>query len=135
MTITTLIIRAFLVFLLIAAAEVFQGILRVRYLNRRVGDHRARQIGVGSGCCLIFAITWFTLPWVGAISWGELIGVGFLWFCLMLAFDLGFGRLVFRFPWRRIWADFDPRRGNLLGLGMLFVFASPLLVGWLRGMI
>jgi len=130
---TTLLLRAFLAWVLIAAAEVIQGILRLRLLNRRVGDHRARQIGVVTGCVLILAIAWSTLPWIGARSWPELIGVGFLWFFLMLTFDLVFGRLVFRAPWTRIAADFDPRRGNLLGFGMLFVFAAPLLAARFRG--
>ena len=39
-----MILRAFLVWLVIAAAEVLQSILRVRFPNRRVGDRRARQI-------------------------------------------------------------------------------------------
>jgi hypothetical protein len=128
-------LRACLVWLVIAVAEVLQGILRVRFLNRRVGDHRARQIGVFTGCCLVFGIAWLTLPWIGAVTWPNLVVVGLLWFALMLTFDLGFGRLVFRFPWSRIAADFDPRRGNLLGFGMLFVFAAPLLVAKLRGYI
>jgi hypothetical protein len=135
MTDPGLLFRAFLVWLVIAAAEVGQGILRMRFLNRRVGDHRARQVGVATGCGLIFGIAWVSLPWIGAGTWVELAGVGLLWLLLMLAFDIGFGRLVFRFPWRRIAADFDLRRGNLLAIGMLFLFAAPLLVARLRGMI
>lgn len=130
-----LILRAFLVWLVIAAAEVLQGILRVRLLNRRVGDHRARQIGVVTGCGLIFGIAWFALPWIGARTWPDVLAVGLLWFSLMLTFDLSFGRLVFRAPWPRIAADFDLRRGNLLALGMLFIFAAPFLVAKLRGCI
>ncbi len=127
--------RAFLVWLLIAAAEVIQGILRVRFLNRRVGDHRARQVAVGTGCALIFGITWATLPWVAASTLGELLVVGLLWFCLMLAFDLFFGRIVFHAPWARIAADFDPRRGGLLAFGMLFILAAPLLAARIRHLI
>jgi hypothetical protein len=134
MSASTMLIRAFWVFLLIAAAEVFQGILRVRFLSRRVGDHRARQIGVVTGCCLIFGVTWVALPWVGATHPWEFMGISYLWLCLMLVFDLAFGRLVFHFPWKRIRADFDPRRGNLLGLGMVFVLVAPLLVAFLRGL-
>lgn len=131
----TLILRASLVWLVIAVAEVLQGILRVRLLNRHVGDHRARQIGVFTGCCLVFGIGWLTLPWIAAVTWPEFVVVGILWFALMLTFDLVFGRLVFHAPWSRIAADFDPRKGNLLGFGMLFVFAAPLLVAELRGYI
>ncbi len=57
--------RALVIWLLIAAAEVLHGILRVRLLNRRVGDHRARQIGVFSGSAIILLIAWFTVPGAG----------------------------------------------------------------------
>jgi len=130
-----MILRAFVVWLVIAAAEVFQGALRVRFLNRRVGDRRARQIGVFTGSGLILAIAWLALPWIGADTELRLLGVGCLWLALMLAFDLAFGRLVFRAPWSRILSDFDLRRGGLLGLGMLILLAAPLLVAKLRGLI
>ncbi len=48
--------KAVIVWVAIAFAEMVQGILRVRLLNRRVGDHRARQIGVATGSLLILAI-------------------------------------------------------------------------------
>ena len=51
-----------MVWLLLAAAEVLQGIVRVRLLNRRVGDHRARQIAVFTGSEIILAIAWFSAP-------------------------------------------------------------------------
>lgn len=123
-----MLVRAFLVWLLIAAAEVAQGILRVRFLNRRLGDHRARQVGVLTGSALILAIAWSTRDWVGAHAPGEQWAVGGLWLALMLAFDLTFGRLVFHFPWTRIAADFDLRKGNLLAVGMLLVLLAPWLV-------
>lgn len=41
--------RALLIWLLITGLEIIQGILRVRYLNRPLGDHRARQVGVDAG--------------------------------------------------------------------------------------
>ena len=47
--------------MLIAAAEVLHGVLRVSLLNRRVGDHRARQIGVFTGSAIILIISWLTV--------------------------------------------------------------------------
>jgi hypothetical protein len=43
---TGMLLKAILVWMLIAAAEVLQGIVRIRFLNPRVGDLRARQIGM-----------------------------------------------------------------------------------------
>lgn len=123
-----MVFRAVLIWLVIALAEMVQGILRVRYLNRRVGDHRARQIGVASGSAVILVIAWWTVPWIGASTTAELFGVGGLWLGLMLAFDLAVGRWLMRFTWSRIAADFNPRRGGWLGAGMLMLFAAPWLV-------
>jgi hypothetical protein len=130
-----IVFRAFLIWLLIAAAEVLHGILRVRLLNRRVGDHRARQIGVFTGSGILFAIAWFAVPWLGASTTGQLIFVGFLWLALMLTFEIAFGRLVFRASWQRIASDFDFRKGGLLSIGMLVLLIAPVLVAKLRGLV
>jgi hypothetical protein len=133
--VTSIFLRAFVIWLLIAAAEVLHGILRVRFLNRRVGDHRARQIAVFTGSGIILAIAWFFVPWLGASSSGQMLGVGFLWLALMLAFEIAFGRLVFRASWQRIAADFDFRKGGLLSIGMAVLLFAPLLVAKLRGLV
>ena len=129
------IFKAFLVWMLIAGAEVLHGILRVRLLNRRVGDHRARQIAVFTGSGIILVIAWFTVPWLGASSGGQLFGVGLLWLVLMLAFEIAFGRWVFRVSWQRIAAEFDFRKGGLLCIGMAVLLFAPLLVAWMKGLI
>lgn len=113
---------------LIAGVEVIHGILRVRFLNPRVGDHRARQIAVFSGSALIFLLAWFLVPPMGISSRVGLLGVGLLWLLLMLAFEIVLGRWVFHLSWKRIGADFDLRRGGLLAFGMLVLFLAPLLV-------
>ena len=130
-----MILRAAIIWFLIALAEVLNGITRVRLLNRRVGDQRARQIGVFSGSAVILLIAWFAVPWIGAHGTPELLEVGSLWLVLMLAFDIAFGRWVFRASWRRIAADFDLCNGGLLGAGMLILFAAPLIVAKLRSVL
>jgi hypothetical protein len=127
--------RALLIWLLIAVAEVLHGILRVRFLNPRVGDRRARQMAVFTGSGIILVIAWFSVPWIGPATSGHCIAVGLLWLVLMLAFEIAFGRLVFRASWERIASDFDFRKGGLLSLGMLALLAAPLLVVKLRGLI
>ena len=132
---TIILLKAFAVWLLIAAAEVVHGILRVQFLNRRVGDHRARQIAVFSGSGIILAIAWLTVPWLGASTTGQLLGAGFLWVALMLAFEVAFGRFVLRASWQRVAADFDFRKGGLLSIGMTVLLFAPLLAAKLRGLV
>jgi hypothetical protein len=130
-----MILRAILIWLVIGGGEVLLGALRVKFLNRHTGDHRARQIGVATGSLYILLVAWAAIPWIGVRSIADGLVVGFVWVCLMLALDLGFGRWVFRLPWQRIVADFDLRQGRLLGLGMLVLTAAPLLVARWRGLI
>lgn len=120
---------------LIAIAETLHGVARVRFLNRRVGDLRARQIGVFTGSAIILAIAWLSVPWIGARSTYQLVGIGLLWLALMLGFELALGRLVFRLSWQRLAADFDFRKGGLLSIGMLVLFLAPLLAAKARGLI
>lgn len=125
--------RALAIGLLIAAIEVLQGILRVRLLNRPLGDRRARQVGVIVGSGVILCVAWLTGPWIGAGTGVELLAVGAIWLAIMLALDLAFGRWVFKFSWSRIARDFDVRRGGLLGIGMLVVLFAPLITAELLG--
>ena len=128
-----MIIKALLIWMLIAVAEVLHGVLRVYLLNRRVGDRRARQIGVFTGSAIILIISWLAVPWLGASTNGQLFGIGFLWLALMLAFEIAFGRLVFSASWQRLASDFDFRKGGLLSIGMLILFAAPFLTAKLHG--
>jgi hypothetical protein len=129
-----MIFRAILIWLCIAAAETLHGVLRVRFANRRLGDRRARQLGIISGSAIILVITWLALPWIGIHTPRQAVATGALWTLLMLAFDVAFGRFVFRASWQRILADFDLRKGGFLGLGMAVLLLAPLAVGHLRGL-
>lgn len=54
-------LKAFLVWLVIAVAEVLHGMLCVRLLNRRVGDRAARQIALFTGSGIMLIIAWLTI--------------------------------------------------------------------------
>lgn len=128
----SLLCRASVIWVILIVTEIFQGIARLRYLARRLGDLRSRQLGVCTGSIANFAIIAASLPWIGASTTTELLAVG-LWFCaLTLAFETLFGRYVAGYPWSRILADFDPRRGGWLGVGFIAMAVSPLLVARLR---
>lgn len=127
-----MLLKALHIWTMIALAEVGSGYLRVRLVNRRLGDQRARQIGVITGSVLNFLLAWLMFPWLGATTVAELLSVGAFWLLLMLGFDFAFGRLVFRMSWERILSEFDFRHGGLLGFGMLLLFLTPLLVSLAR---
>jgi hypothetical protein len=120
-----MLIRALVVWLLIVAAEVVHGIARARWLEPRVGDLRARQIGVFTGSAMILAIALVFSRWIGARGSRQLLAVGLLWLSLMLGFEILVGHFAFGVSWERIASDYDPRRGGLLPIGMAILTLAP----------
>jgi hypothetical protein len=123
-----MIIKAIIVWGLIAIGEIINGTFRVKYLQRKHGLHRAKQISCLSGIIIFTAITWFFLPWVGPNNLFHCFLIGSIWATLMLLVDIYFGRLVFKYSWSKIIEDFDLRKGNLLSVGMLILFFCPAIV-------
>jgi hypothetical protein len=83
-------VRAFLVWLVIIAAETVHGILLVPI----VGDLPARQIDILIGSLMIFAVAYLFIRWIAARTTLQLLGVGLLWVVLTVLFELGLGRLT-----------------------------------------
>jgi hypothetical protein len=118
-------IRAFAVWLLIAAAEVVHGILRMQFLRPLLGDLRARQLAIISGSLLILAIAFLTRGLLRATTTGRQIAVGVFWAVLMASFDILFGRYYIGYSWSRVLQDFDPSRGGYLVLGLAVMVLAP----------
>jgi hypothetical protein len=109
-------------------AESLHGAFRNLVLVPRLGDLRARQIGVLSGSVLIFLICLLTFRWLRARSTRALFSVGALWVLLTVCFEIALGRWVFHFDWDRILADYDLARGGLMGFGLVALLVIPTLV-------
>lgn len=125
-------IRAFLVWLVIIAAETVHGILRGVLLVPIVGDLPARQIGVLIGSLLIFAVAYLFIRWMAVRTRLQFLAVGLLWVVLTVLFEFGLGRLVMGLPWERLTEDYHVTRGGFMGVGLLFMASAPRLAAWLR---
>jgi hypothetical protein len=125
--------RALAVWLVIIAAETVHGVVRTLLLAPAVGDFRARQLAVVSGCAIIFGVTWLFVRWLRATTARELFAVGLAWVILTVGFEIGLGRLT-GLTWERIFEDYDLPNGGFLGLGLLFLALAPLLAARYRGM-
>jgi hypothetical protein len=126
--------RALLAWCGLFTLEALHGVARTLWLVPRVGDLASRQIGVATGSALIFLVAWLTARWIAAPSRGAALFVGVLWVALTLAGEVALGRAAFGYPWSRIVEDFNPARGGLLGVGLLFMLAAPWLAARLRGL-
>lgn len=130
-----IILKCLVIWLVIALAETLHGIARVKFLNRRLGNKRARQITVVTGSAIIIGIAWVLVPWIGITTVAESLAIGGFWVVLMIAFDFGIGRFVFRMKWKRIAADFNPSRGGYLAFGMLALLLAPLIAAKWHGIL
>ena len=81
-------LRSVLVWLLIAVAESVHGILRIVYLQPRLGDLPARQMSLVSGALIIVVIATLTIRWIGATSVRQQMASGVLWLGLAIAFGI-----------------------------------------------
>lgn len=127
-------LRALTVWLVIIAVESVHGTLRQLLLAPVLGDFRARQVSVLTGSLLIFLVAWLFVRWLGATSRRMLLGIGFFWVVLTVAFELALGRLL-GFEWSRLLEDYDLPNGGLMGLGLVAMFLTPLLAARLRKVI
>jgi len=101
-------------------------------VSRKIGEPLAKKLGIISGCCLIFLISWFAIPWIKPATIIDSLLIGLLWLFLMLSFDILLGRYVFHYSWKRIGYDFNIYRGGFLAIGMGFLFLAPTLVFVMR---
>ena len=126
--------RAIAVWLVLIGAEMIHGIVRSIVLMPRVGDKRARQIGVFTGSLVNLGIAHVFIRWIGARTTRALGGIGVVWVVLTVVFEVTFGRLVMRSSWERIRSDYDLAHGGLLPIGLVALAGSPLVASRLRGM-
>ena len=125
--------RAIAVWLLLIGAEIIHGIVRSIVLTPRIGDKRARQIGVFTGSLVNLGIAQLFIPWIGAKSARALVKIGVVWVVLTVVFEVTFGRLVMRSSWERLRSDYDLAHGGLLPIGLVALAGSPLVASRLRG--
>lgn len=119
-----------MLWLVFIVAESAQGALRRILVSPRV-ELAAHQLSVLLGVAVIFAITWLGWRWMRLRSARGALATGVLWVILTLAFEIGLGRALGA-SWEALAADYDPRRGGLMIVGLLAMALTPWVVGRLR---
>ncbi len=123
-------LRALFLWLLFILVESLQGALRHWLLGPEM-EIAMRLASVTAGVAVIFAVTWFGWSWLRPRSYGAALATGALWAVLTLAFETGLGRLQ-GVSWDRLAADYDPRRGGFMAIGLLAMALTPWAVGRLK---
>jgi hypothetical protein len=120
-----MLLRALAVWALFILAESVQGSLRRAYFGADI-PMVVRQVSVGLGVVLIFALAWVSGRWMRLRSQAGALAVGVIWVALTLVFEAAVASLAGERL--AIGADYDPRRGGLMGFGLLAIAIAPWLV-------
>lgn len=124
--------RSLAVWFIIMACETVHGIIRIQWLQPRLGDLRARQVCLFTGAAIILAVTVVFIRWMRVETVRQKLAVGLFWVVLTFGFEIGMGVLQ-GFSAERIFSDYDLARGGLMGFGLLFMAFVPWLAARLRG--
>ena len=116
--------RAALVWLLIVALAIANGIFREMVLVPQFGHGQALSLSGILLALLILGLTWLLLPWIGQLQARHyrLIGAG--WLALTIAFEFGFGLAAGK-TLSELFVAYDFRGGNLWLLVLAMTAAAP----------
>jgi hypothetical protein len=114
-------------FALVASSEMLNGIARTVLLNRRVGVANAKRLSLLPALALCLLICFFYVPLLRIRTDGGLLLLGVALALFMGSFDVAVGRFLVKARWETILGDFDIRKGNLLGVGLVVMALCPLL--------
>ena len=130
---TDTLIRVLSLCVVLAGTETLHGIARTVLLVPRIGKERALKLSIVSGSLLAFGVCFALVPGVGLQGVREHIYLGAVLALFMAGFDIAMGLLLLRRSWKKALADFDPRTGNLLIVGLMLLVTFPAAVWLLRG--
>jgi hypothetical protein len=123
----TFILHIIGLFVLVAASEMLNGIARTIFLNKRIGVVNAKRISLLPALVLCLLICWYYVPFLHIRTDRGLLLLGAALSLFMGLFDIAVGRFIVKARWEAILDEFDIRKGNLLGLGMVAMAFCPLL--------
>lgn len=125
--------KAVLVWLVILALAVLNGLLREALLIPNLGAVPGTVTAGVLLCGIVFAATYLLLPRVGARGVGQFLAIGAAWLVLTLVFEVSFG-LSQGVTLATMLTAYTFTGGNLWPIVLLVTAVSPWLVARLRGL-
>ncbi len=127
-----LILRAFLVWMLLAVCGVLNGVVREYAIRPLVGPDAGHVISTAILCLVILVVSWLFVRRLDLTARHELLMVGAIWMGLTVLFEFGFGHYVMGNPWERLLADYNIFRGRIWSLVLLTELVGPLMMARFR---
>ena len=120
-----MVLRAIIVWVLLAVVGVANGVFRGAFLAKRIGDHPAHLLATLILCVLMFLLALVTIRWIGPHTMLQATLVGLLWALLTVSFEFLAGHYLFGNSWSRLLADYNVLRGRIWVLVPIVLFLAP----------
>ena len=127
-------LRAVIIWILLAAVAVGNGIFRNVLITPRLGEQRAHVVSTIILCALIFVLTVAFIKWIAPRNPLEASLLGLFWVVLTLSFEFLAGHYAFGHPWQKLLADYNILHGRLWVLVPIVTYLAPRWALRLRGM-
>jgi hypothetical protein len=124
--------RALLAWLVLLAAMLANGFVRVLVMEPRLGEVLGRQVSTALAVSIVIVVAGTFVRGRPAASRPELLQVGAVWLLLTVAFEFLFGHYVVGATWQEQLADYDVRQGRFWPLVLVAVLVSPWVWGLAR---
>ena len=130
---TSILLKATGIWLLIVVAAIINGMLRERLIAPIAGMETALPISAITLSAVIIIFSLMSVSFIGALVTKTYLFIGLYWVLLTLSFEFLFGHYVVGKPWAEIMQLFNIQKGDLF-IVVLFVTAfSPWLSALIRG--
>ncbi|MCV6608866.1 MAG: hypothetical protein OIF32_11695 [Campylobacterales bacterium] len=123
-----MIIKIILGFIVMASCETANGIFRVGFLYKKLGRKKANIVSFFIGTAIVTVVGVLFYNWIEPEDLTEVFFIGSSWMALMILFDLYVGKVLFKLSWKKVLEDFNVLKGNLLALGMIYIFLLPIIL-------
>lgn len=127
-----MLLKAFVVWICMLLLAMVNGGLREGLLMKVLNHGLANVLSGVLLSVLIFAVTWWLLPWTGLRSVTALLCLGLAWLIMTVAFEFVFGWMQNK-PMAEMLAAYRFNHGNIWPIVLLVLAISPYVVGHYKG--
>jgi len=128
-----MLLRAIVIWLLLAVLAVATAGLRTGFITPRIGEGWGHIVGTVILCIVIFFVAWLSIGWIYPAGARDAQHIGILWVLMTLAFEFLAGHYVFGNSWEKLLADYNVVRGRIWVLVLITTYFAPRLALLLRG--
>lgn len=118
-------LRISLVWLLILALAIANGVLREALLDQWLGAPGSLLLSGVILAFLILAVANVLIPYCGTLSRLHRFYIGLYWLVLTIVFEFSFGRFVAEKSWSDLFSQYRMEGGNLWPVVLLVILIAP----------